>query len=205
MDILFEKLDPGDFLTFISLCIAAFSFLCQYLSFPKNFLKNLAILNQEKLNNLNDGENSKKIIIKYFFVIDLFTAWILVFLIFAMICSLGFLTVSLSKGSYKGLRIFLFVLTITYISLMIYVFIKTYQLRKKDWEKKSQLAWIISSFVLLFSGGIFLIIFSYLLKLSEFFLTLLVNLIVLFICLIFALGKYNPLTELAKLWKILDP
>ncbi len=207
MDMLFKKLHAGDFLTFIALCIAAFAFLCQYLSFPKNFLKYLTYFNQNEAKELSDN---KKKIIYFFFVIDLFIGWILVFLIFAMIGSLGFLIASLQLSwweyPHKNLRWFLFVGSIVYTIFMVYIFIFVYRFRREYWEKKSRLGWTIFCFLLLLLENIPLFIFSWpfsQFSLSGFFVTLLGNLTVLFICIVFALCRYNPLTELAKIWKIL--
>lgn len=224
MDMFFKKLDAGDFLTFIALCIAAFAFMCQYLGYLKNFLKNLASYDQkeDRKQNFKDNEKGIEQIINYFFVIDLFTAWTLVFLIFSIIWSLGFLTVSLQleefvytyKGytykryAYKGLRCFLFVTTIIYIILLIFIFMKVNRLRKKDWKNKSRLGWLICSVVLLLAGSSPLIYFSWpsyqSSQLGGFFISMLGNLVSLFACLVFALWKYNPLTNLAILWKILN-
>lgn len=229
MDTLFERLGAGDFLTFIALCIAVFAFLCTYLSFPKNFLKNLALLNcneskkednKKKIkqpskksgNSKNSPTATKRKIIKYFFLVDLFTGWILVFLILAIISSLGFLIVKLQLAwfeyPHKGLKWFFFLLTIGYIIIMTIIFTYTNRLRKDYWNRRNRLGWLTFGYVLMLCGGVPLLYFSWpcslLSQLGWFFISLLSTITILFICLVFVLARYNPLTALAMLWNILD-
>ena len=228
MDTLFEKLEAGDFLTFIALCIATFAFLCTYASFPKNFLEHLAFLRSNPKRDNREGmeqplketkylvnpkiDNNIKIL-KYFFLVDLFTAWILVFLIFSISISCEFLIsklqLALCESPYKGLRICLFFTSIIYGLIMGYIFIFYEQLRRKDWPRKSRLRWIIVCFVLMTIGCGFLIYFSLPCWRSEFpqlgwiIISILGILTFLFICLVIILAWYTPLTELAIMWDLL--
>jgi len=204
-------LAPGSLLTFIGLCIAAFAFLASYLRFAKNFL--------EKLYNL-DNKGIKKesgTIVKFFFALDLIVAWILVFLIFSMFLSIGFLVVKLQLAwceyPYTGLRWSLFILIILYMITMCLIFIKAARLRKDHWEPKSRRLWLGFCWVLMITHGLFSLCFvhpfrkfpfwSGLSELGWFFISILFMIVLLFVLFIFVLN-YDPLTELARYWEILE-
>jgi len=199
-----ENLSAGDFLTFIGLCIATFGFLALYLSVPKNFLENLAKLCYK----WPETKNNK--LLKFFFSLDLITAWILIFMIFSILSSILLLASKLHLALFKFpyTKYGWVFLTGGYTSVMFFIFIRIIigKLRK-EWEKKSRIRWSLFCLILMLLHSICSILclppFSDPPKLNYFFVWLLVMIPILFILFVIVL-TYNPLTELARYWNLLE-
>jgi hypothetical protein len=85
-----NDLPPGfgieEILTLMGFCLAIFTILIPYLSFPKNLLENL-----ERCSGTKEDRNRRNII-KFFYVMDLVIALFMVYLtytLFFLICVLG--------------------------------------------------------------------------------------------------------------------
>jgi hypothetical protein len=198
-----NQLTPGDLITFIGLLFAAFAFLSSYLSFPKNFLVHLK---DSEIVKCNDQGESYNKILKYFFVMDFVTAWILVFLIFSVLIIIGFLIVKFQLAGhvdpfYSCLKWYISVISIIYLATMILVIHRTNTIRKNYWNASSRKKWIGSFGVLVFIHSIIFICLSspcFNIRLEWIIIFLLFFLAFLFCILIFLLAHFNPLTELAK-------
>lgn len=213
MDIFFEKVKAGDFLKFIALCIATFAFLHTYLSFPKNFLEKIWLLKNKPLNGSKESEKLKRVeakLVDYYILLDLITAWLLVFLVFSIICSCGFLMVEFQlvwyESPHTGLRCYLFSVSLIYTILMCGILGWVCRLRRNQWKENGNtwLRWVTCCRVITYVTGVFLMLSSAICGFGWFFVIMLFKLVILFILFIYILGKYNPLAELASVWGLLN-
>lgn len=218
-DLLCPNINSSIFFIYIGFNIAAFSFLCQYLTFPKSLLTDISNMTHNpppritdrKVVDLDNSPDSKYVrnILCFFYEIDTITFTILIYILYSILVTLMFAYVHFEILSPSLAFYLVIILSIFYsgiiIRLLNFEFSKKTSdmknIRDKYWENKYRKAYKwgeILFMALLWAGVLYTLLVMK--KGLALFLFLIILLVILFCSYLLPIAYRTPVRNMLSQW-----